>query len=261
MLLLKILTKKDMYNFIRSFRYISKKAKLYGFKQSVLYIGKASKIILYNQLIKNSFSQNNEDLVIDKLLNYKKNGFYIDLGAYDPKWFSNTNRFYKKGWRGINIEPNITRYQKFLKYRPNDINLNLGIGSTNGLLKFYLFQPNTISTFSQKEAKYYQKLDFQLEKTILIEVRRLDYLIKKYIKKNKIDFLTIDIEGKELDALKSNDWNKFRPKVICIESFSLETKLGNSKEHLPLKRFLVSKGYQEVYRNPINIIYIDKVSF
>lgn len=246
-----------MFNFVRSLRLLFRKAKLYGFKQSLIFAVSASKIILYNQLIKNSFSQCSEDLIIDKLLNYKKDGFYLDIGAYDPKWFSNTNRFYKKGWHGINIEPNSIRYQKFLKSRSKDINLNIGISTKNSNLKFYLFQPDTISTFSDKEAKIYQKLGFKLIDTQYVKVKRLDFIFNKYFKKEIVDFMTIDTEGGELKVLKSNNWNKFRPKIICVESFSFKTPIKDRKERLELRRFLTSKDYKPVFQNSTNIIYLD----
>src|SRR3989344_6416322 len=78
--------------------------------------------MFYWQPIRNSYSQNNEDLKIDELLNYPSKGFYVDVGAYDPDRFSNTKRFYLKGWRGINIEPDVYSFNKFLEKRPEDIN-------------------------------------------------------------------------------------------------------------------------------------------
>lgn len=207
------------------------------------------------QLLKNSFSQNGEDLVIDRLLNYKRNGFYVDIGAYDPYRFSNTYRFCKKGWRGINIEPNIDNYKKFISIRPRDINLNIGVGTKNGYLNFYNFFPDTLSTFSEKDAKNYEKIGFKKNSKVKVKVERLDKIFLRYCQNVKIDFLSIDTEGFETEVLKSNNWKKFKPKIICIESFTFNTTYTPSKERYEINLFLVNLGYKKVYANDTNCIY------
>ena len=100
-----------------------------------------------------SYSQWGEDIIIDNLLGRKKRGFYIDIGAYDPTRFSNTKRFYLRGWRGINVEPDPVRIKKFHKERPGDINLNIGIADKSRVLNFFKFDPPTLSTFSLNAVK------------------------------------------------------------------------------------------------------------
>lgn len=197
---------------------------------------------LYRQKILGSFSQEEEDLVIEKLLNYKKRGFYVDIGAYDPTQFSNTKRFYLKGWRGINIEPDPDNFKKFLKERKRDINLNIGISSKPGKLIFYKFFPDTLSTFSEKEMKINLGKKYKLRKKIKIPVKKLSFVLEKYCRQ-KIDFMSIDTEGFDQHVLESNNWKKFRPKIICIES----KKVGS---------FLSKIGYKKIYDNGINNLYM-----
>ena len=54
--------------------------------------------------IQYSFSQEGEDLVLARIFEGKKNGFYVDIGAHHPTRFSNTHYFYRRGWSGINID-------------------------------------------------------------------------------------------------------------------------------------------------------------
>ena len=56
-----------------------------------------------------TYSQTGEDLILDILLKDKPKGFYIDIGGNHPKKFNNTFLFYKKGWDGINVEPNYSK--------------------------------------------------------------------------------------------------------------------------------------------------------
>jgi FkbM family methyltransferase len=207
------------------------------------------------EILRKSYSQNGEDLIIDKILKGKKTGFYIDVGANNPDRFSNTKRFYQKGWTGINIEPNYSNYSKFLKKRPRDINLNVGIGNYKGNLKFYTFFPNALSTFSIEEVKKYKKQGFKLIQEQKIEVKRLKEILKKYAPK-EIDFISIDTEGFDFEVLKSNNWDMFRPKIICIESirdFKYALNKGNK-----INIFLKNKDYKKVYENNLNSIWIDK---
>lgn len=173
--------------------------------------------LLYRNPIRHSYSQDYEDNLLDYLLGYKKTGFYVDIGAYDPKKMSNTKRFYDRGWTGINIEPSPTRFSLFPLFRPRDMNLNIGLGSKNETLTFYDFDPPTLSTFSEEHAKSYQNQGFTLVSTNKVKVKRLSEILSTYSEITDIDFLTIDSEGLDLEILEGNDWKKFRPILICIE--------------------------------------------
>ena len=106
---------------IRIFNYLKK----YNLLTLLLYSYYEVKIFLRG-IIYGSYSQNGEDIYILKYFNNKKKGFYVDIGAYHPKRFSNTYLLNKNNWSGVNIEANPNLIKKFLKDRPNDINLNIG---------------------------------------------------------------------------------------------------------------------------------------
>ena len=88
---------------------------------------------------KYSYSQLGEDLILDFFLKGKGSGFYVDVGAYHPINLSNTYKFYKRGWSGINIEPNYTKFRLFEEQRSKDINLNIGIGGASLKAQFFVF--------------------------------------------------------------------------------------------------------------------------
>lgn len=207
-----------------------------------------------------SFSQKGEDLIIDKFFEHKKRGFYIDIGACHPKRFNNTKFFYDRGWNGINIEPNPTRIKLFLQERKRDINLDIGIGTTTKIAVFYEFEATGLSTFSKKEADALIKIGYTLRKKIKIEMDRLKDIMKKYIKSD-IDFMTVDAEAMDLEVLKSNDWTKYRPKLLCIETIDFVDVLTSIKENSNRKqtisRYLLGKGYEEHFSNGLNTFYRD----
>jgi FkbM family methyltransferase len=218
--------------------------KILGFKRFTKNV--IHELKLHKRRFENSFSQNGEDLIINKLLP-NKIGFYVDVGANDPTRFSNTKRFHLKGWTGINIEPDPVAIKKFNTERPNDINLNIGISDKNSNLNFYQFEPSTLSTFSEKMYRVYIKEGFKHLKTIKVPIYKLEEILKKYRPKGAIDFFSIDTEGLDYEVLKSNNWDKFKPKVICIEK--------NAKA----EKFLLAIGYVKVTQTPTNSIFTLKV--
>lgn len=232
------------------------KLKLYG-PRKFLYFAFRETGNLLKRVFWGSYSQEGEDLLIYKLLNQKKHGFYVDVGAYDPNRFSNTKFFYNKGWSGINIEPDPDSYKKFLKTRSRDTNLNIGVGAKNGKMIFYQIFPDTLSTFSKKQAEFYEKIGFKIKSKRKLKIKRLDSVIRKYCKDRKIDFLSIDTEGYETEVLNSNNWKLFRPKVICIESYTFNTEETPGKERVEIKDFLLKCSYKKIYANETNIIYAD----
>ena len=73
-------------------------------------------LLLYklNKLNYSALPQEGENAILRRLFPYN-NGFYVDIGAYHPLFFSNTSMLYKFGWSGINIEPNYVNFKKFKK--------------------------------------------------------------------------------------------------------------------------------------------------
>ena len=215
-------------------------------------------LFFIHRLLLGSYSQLQEDLVLDRLTGHKKQGFYVDVGAYDPYRFSNTMRFYLRGWRGINIEPNTEHWKRFKKYRPGDTNLNIGIGEKRGALTFYSINPPTLSTFSQKQAFEYQKEGFQTTSAKKISIYDLASVLRKYAKRKRIDFLSIDVEGYEMSVLKSNNWERFRPRYLCIETASESGDGARTKKiQKAVGVYLRAHGYNYVLSNSLNSFYKD----
>ncbi|WP_164969808.1 FkbM family methyltransferase [Arcobacter sp. F2176] len=210
---------------------------------------------LFNTYIKsfftNSYAQYGEDKLIEKLLTKKKDGFYIDIGANHPDRFSNTKMFYKKGWKGINVEPNPISFKKFNK-RVRDINLNIGVGKDKKELDFFCFEADTLSTFSENAKNEYLNYGYKLNQTIKVKVNSLVNIFEEYNIK-EIDFLSIDVEGFEMEVLRSNNWNIYKPKLIILESNGLSDSSNVIYEHID---FLRPYGYELKYFNGLNSFFV-----
>jgi hypothetical protein len=96
-----------------------------------------------------------------------KNGFYVDFGAYDPIFASNTLNLYVQGWKGINVEANPERLSRFFLERPNDINLNVAVGEEDKFVTLYEMGADESSTISPKVKDYVKGLS-AVEKEIKI---------------------------------------------------------------------------------------------
>ncbi len=211
--------------------------------------------VTVNEKIKGSYSQKGEDLIIERILKTPKKGFYVDVGANNPIDCSNTARFFKKGWSGINIEPNPKNILLFKRKRPTDTNLGIGIASKKGVLNYYEFEEDMLSTFSEKEAEEYKKQGKRIVKKHRIRVEKLSTVLGKYTR-SEIDFLSIDTEGFDMEVLKSNDWNKYRPKTICIESTSRGYGRDLSDE---FDKYLSTRGYKKAAQTRLNTIYMREI--
>ena len=194
-----------------------------------------------------SYSQEGEDMVLRSFFEGQKKykGFFVDVGAHHPYRFSNTLFFYKKGWRGINIEPTPGAIKAFNTFRSKDINLNIGISDRRDKLTFYCFNEPALNGFSKElsEERNNTSKKYKIIKEVDIETYPLAEILDKYLPAGqKIDFLTIDVEGLDLMVLKSNNWARYKPSYILVEDRIDFTNLSDSEVY----RFLQEQGYQLV---------------
>lgn len=192
-----------------------------------------------------SYSQDGEDMILKALFEQKKGykGFFVDVGAHHPVRFSNTKYFYNKGWRGINIEPTPDAIKAFKLFRKRDINLNIGIGPEKGSLTFYCFNEPALNSFSKEVSERIDRESekYEITQRLEIAVLPLSEVFDKHLKAGqKIDFISIDVEGLDFQVLLSNDWNKYQPEVILVEENIDVDEISKS----PIYQFLKEKGYK-----------------
>lgn len=186
-----------------------------------------------------TYAQHGEDLIflnIFKMLNIEK-PTYIDIGAHDPIVISNTALLYKRGGRGINIEANPFLIEKFKRERPEDINLNIGISDAEDVLDFYMIDSSSpVNTFDKNiaEKTVLERPWLKINEIRKIKVLTLQQIIDEYAHGKFPDLLTIDIEGFDYKVLKSANFKKTYPKIICVEVNDQEFPLMKElmKNHL-----------------------------
>jgi len=201
-----------------------------------------------------SYAMGGEDLVINSYFKEQNTGFFVDIGAHDPFRFSNTYMFYKRGWTGINIDPLPGTESAFKKHRPKDITLEIGIAQQEGELTYYMYNEPALNGFSRQ---YFEerggKRGYQLINTVTVPVRRLDQVLDQHMKDSTvIDFLTIDTEGLDIEVVKSNNWDKYRPKIVMMEHPLADME---GLEDTEVHRFMTSVGYKLVGKVFDNILF------
>ena len=212
-----------------------------------------------------SFSQEGEDRILSGIFHGQAEGFYVDVGAHHPTELSNTYVFYRKGWRGINIDPLAGIMVMFDQVRPRDINVEVAISDTDDMLTYYEFNTPVINTFSrelsQQRMEYGDgpKSDFRFE--LLAErkvaTRRLADVLGEHMPAGqRIDFLSIDVEGHEMEVLRSNDWSSYHPVIVLIEDASLLSL--DEMDRSPIVAFMRERGYVPFCRTPLTLIFVDK---
>ena len=187
-----------------------------------------------------SYSQEGEDMILRRIFNDKIGGFYVDIGAHHPKRFSNTYYFYRKGWRGINIDAMPGSMKLFKKCRKKDTNIEAAISDTEEKLIYYAFEDPALNGFSKELSQEYEK-NYKLIFKKEIKTKKLSDIFDKFLPTGqKIDFLSIDVESLELNVLRSNNWDKYIPEFILVEMLDNGIKLIFENE---IYKLLKSKGF------------------
>jgi FkbM family methyltransferase len=205
-----------------------------------------------------SYSQSGEDVIVKFIFHCLgiECPTYIDIGANHPFFLNNTAIFYQNGSRGINIEPNPELFLLLQRYRPDDVNLNIGIAQQKGLMDFYLMSSPTMSTFSISEGQMLEnETSINIKSVIQARVETLSNVINEYAYGIFPDFMSLDIEGLEEMIIQSIDYKNNFPKVICIETLTY-TENNTEEKEIKMIDYLVDKGYLVFADTYINTIFV-----
>ena len=209
---------------------------------------------------KKSYSLFQEDLFIQNYFKNKSKGFYIDVGCYHPLDGNNTNLLHKKGWNGINLDINFYSIELFNFLRKKDVNIHSGISKKKDeLTMYYRKEINMLNTLDEKIAKIHFRNGFKKRN---VQVNTLNFFISRYFKKlKKIDFLNIDVEGVELNVLKSLNFKQYKPQLICVEIHNSKNMYDTNYDYLKsndIYKYLINKKYKIIWKKKYSFIFEKK---
>jgi len=198
-----------------------------------------------------------EDLFLKQIFGKnQRTGFYVDIGCNNPIQKSNTSKLYIKGWNGICVDGNATLVKKFRKIRKRDITLHAIVSDQKKEMTFY----------QDRKAHEYSSVDPELGARLrstsndLVEMRMisttLEEIFDRYLDNRKIDLLCVDVEHHDLQVLKGNNFDKYRPRIICVEFDGSLGQLADSA----LNIFLTGVNYEVLAFCSPNAYYIDKLA-
>lgn len=208
-----------------------------------------------------SYSQDGADKILMNYFLKVQDGFYIDIGAHHPERFSMTQVFYKKGWSGINIDAMPGSMKEFCQKRIRDINLEIAIAKEEGELTFYVSNEPALNSLDSSHktieianSKKYSKT-FQIVDEIKVKTRKLENVLEDFLPPDrKISFLSVDVEGLDLEVLQSNNWDRFRPQCIVVECLD---KTLDKIFYDPLYVYLTHREYSLIAKTLDNLIFED----
>ena len=198
---------------------------------------------------KSNFSQSDEEQVIKKIFKNKAKGFYVDVGCYHPRRYSNTAYLYKIGWNGVNIDADINNLSLFKFFRRRDFNLNYFVSDKKKYIDFCIFNERALNgIYNEERLQIIKKRGYKPRNFKKIETFSLDEILSlNNLQDKEIDFLDIDAEGHDLEVLKSINLKSRKIKLILIE-------VGDEKKNIDL--YLKDHGYSEYFKEDRNVFYL-----
>lgn len=192
-----------------------------------------------------SYAQIGEDVLLRRVFPPHYCGFYMDIGANHPVYCSVTKHFYDSGWSGINVEPGQV-FNDVAQFRPRDLNLNVAVSNQESSLTFYEFPHATaLSTLSPEVARVRSEQGQEcVERTV--PVVTLTSLCEKYVGDRTVDFMSIDVEGRELEVIQGANFDRWRPRILLIEANGVEA----------WEPLLLAKRYHRANFDGINVWYV-----
>lgn len=198
-----------------------------------------------------SYSRNFEDVLLNRLFRDQPDGFYVDVGAADPKMENDCRALYERGWHGINIEPNPALASLYAEQRPRDVTLEVAVDAEEGRQPYFVVEGTGLSTLDKAEAERC-RADGWTVREITIPTRTLAGILANHAPA-RIDVLKIDVEGWEEPVLRSNDWAQYTPRVILLECTLPERP---ERRETGIEAYLAGHGYRRVWFDGLNDFYL-----
>jgi FkbM family methyltransferase len=195
--------------------------------------------------VRKSYSQSGEDVIVQELLPELSSSdfIYIEVGANQPTQISNTYLFYRKGFRGIVVEPNHEMSALLRRFRPKDIHLEIGCSGFSGIGKFKISESSVVSGFSEN-IKSVSSGQFW------VPILTVDEIWRDTGEGKKIFLLSIDTEGYDLQVLHGA--RETLKNTLCI---IVETSENDIDE---IKKVLIDSGFKLIRKTDNNFIWLNE---
>jgi FkbM family methyltransferase len=204
-----------------------------------------------------TYAQCAEDRVVETLFDVLEIDAptYLDVGAYEPIVCNNTYLFYRKGGRGVLVEPNPDLTPKLKRERPRDVVLTAGIGfDGTAEADYYVTSLPQLNTFDKEAADRVGEATAgkaRVLRTIRMPLLNINDVIAEHFGAAP-DYLSVDTEGFDLPILRSMDFDRFRPAIVCAEHDQ------GAERRAELLDLMAGHGYAVRGQTFPNTIFVDR---
>ena len=199
--------------------------------------------------MENSYSQLGQDKKVYDFYNGKKEGYFVEIGAYDGVALSNTLAFEKLGWKGICCEPLPSRFADLTKNRTAHC-CNQAVYHSSGLdVSFDVEGDAGMLSGIDTHIDAHKHVVNKNKKTIIVQTISLNDLLEKYEAPPFIEYLSLDTEGSEYEILRTLDFNKWQFGIIDVEHNHMEPRRSM------IKQLLLCNGYTYLGPNAFDDSY------
>lgn len=168
-------------------------------------------------LIPRFYSQFGEDKAIYPLFCQQSEGYYVDLGAYDGVFESNTYVFEQLGWRGVCVEPSSIVYKYLCENRPKCLNIKAAVWNSNrDTCNFHILERQG---WSRMEGTLHPEQDSPLVSVEHPATLTLNRILEHVNVPTGFELLSIDVEGSESQVLEGFYLERYMPRIVIIESW------------------------------------------
>ena len=235
-------------------------------------LGGLDRLVELRDLGVSSYAQNGEDLQIAYYVGHERIT-YIDVGCLWPKEHSNSYFFYRRGGSGLCIDANPTIAEEYRRERPRDLFLSSGIGASDSTMTYYTHSNPVFNTFSSTHADELaarvarmddspQRAGRERTGAIAVPVTTLDRAVRStgFLERcgEHVDFLSIDVEGLELEVLQGFSFHAPRPRLVVVEEVRRGSRVRLAPEDLPIARLLEANHYWLAGRSGVNLYFLDE---
>lgn len=202
-------------------------------------------------MIKISYAQNYEDIMLLRALSDVTHGRYIDIGAQDPVRDSVSLAFYERGWRGVNVEPTPHYADALRVHRPEDQIIQAFVDKERAPKTLYEIPGTGLSTGIEDISALHTQNGFTPQEHQVACIS-LESILESFGGQD-IHWLKIDVEGMERNVLESWGASTALPWIVLLESVFPCTPQRVDHEWNAL---LFARGYEDVYFDGINNFYL-----
>ena len=210
-----------------------------------------------------TYAQQGEDVALWQILHNVlgiEHPTYMDIGAHHPVINNNTYLFYARGAHGVLVEPNPALHRVLEQLRPRDVLVRAGIGvSAQAEADFYIIggsEDGQLNTFSREQAEALVAQSsgrYRIERVLKIPLLGINDLMRKHWN-GPPNLLSIDTEGFDLPILRSLDFKRLRPDVVCAETLEISGRRVIGE----IMQLMAQNGYEVRGGSFVNTIFVDR---